>query len=121
MRVVYIAHPLGHGDDREQNRLRAARWVAWAADQGWVAPVADWIILSGVWDESKRGLGLMIDIALIQRCDELWLVGGRISPGMEIEADAARRAGKKIRNMTSLGKEPPADVKIIGAMYVETP
>jgi hypothetical protein len=106
MKVVYIAHPLGAGEDREANRARASRWVAWSATQG-VAPVADWIILSGQWDESLRGLGLEIDKALITRCDELWLVGGRVSPGMRVESDAAIEAGLPVRNLTGLGPEPP--------------
>lgn len=107
MKVVYIAHPLGAGPGREFNRRRASRWVAWAAEQG-VAPVADWIILSGQWDEARREQGLDIDMALVERCDEVWLVGGRISPGMALEADKARLIGKPVRDFTSLGEEPGA-------------
>jgi len=108
MRVVYIAHPLGQGPERETNRARAARWSAWAALQGY-APIADWIILSGQWPETEelRARGLAIDVALVQRSDELWLVGGRVSPGMAIEADAAREAGIPVLDKTGLGPEPP--------------
>lgn len=108
VRVVYIAHPLGAGPDREQNRARASRWVAWAALQG-VAPVATWITLSGEWTEERRELGLAIDVALAQRCDEVWLVGGRVSAGMRIESSAAARAGIVVRDLTCLGAEPPAE------------
>jgi hypothetical protein len=107
MKVVYVAHPLGAGPDREKNRQRAARWVAWVGDQG-CAPVADWIILSGVWSENRRDEGLSIDVELVKRCDELWLVGGRVSAGMSIEADAARKAGIPVVDKTHLGEEPPA-------------
>ena len=96
VRRGYIAHPLGAGPDREANRQRASRWVAWAASQG-VAPVADW----------TRAKGLAIDCALVARCDELWLVGGRISRGMQVEADAARAAGVMVVDRTDLGEEPP--------------
>lgn len=106
MKQVYIAHPLGGGSDREQNRANASKWVAWAGDQG-VAPTATWIILSGEWDESKRELGLEIDKALVARCDELWLVGGRVSAGMAIEAKAARDTGVSVRDLTYLGALPP--------------
>lgn len=108
MRVVYIAHPLGSGTDREENRANAARWVAWAALRG-VAPVADWITLSGQFDESDeaRARGLAIDVALVSRCDEIWLVGGRVSPGMQIEADAARQVPIRVYDFTYLGKLPP--------------
>jgi hypothetical protein len=106
MKVVYIAHPLGNSLDREANRARAKRWVAWAAGQG-VAPVADWIILSEVWTEGRRDEGLAIDVVLVRRCDELWLVGGRVSTGMGVEADAARAEGVVVRDLTALGNEPP--------------
>lgn len=105
--VVYIAHPLGNGPDREQNRANAAKWCAWAALACGVAPVADWIILSGEWDESRRELGLECDAALISKCDELWLVGGRISPGMQFEADIARKLAVPVIDMTHLGYEVP--------------
>ena len=107
MKVVYIAHPLGGGADREANRARAARWVAWAGMQG-VAPVADWIILSGQWDESpeNRERGLRIDVALVSRCDEFWLCGDRVSHGMSIEANAATLSGVTVVNKLTKDGEP---------------
>jgi len=110
MKVAYIAHPLGQGEDREKNRARASRWVSWAARQG-VAPVADWIILAGEWPETdeNRALGLAIDCALVERCNELWLVGGRISPGMAIEAEHAKKRGRTVVDLTHLGEESPED------------
>ena len=107
MRVVYIAHPLGNGPDRLVNRANAARWCAWAAVVKQVSPVADWIVLSGVLSEEHRELGLDCDVALVRRCDELWLVGGRISPGMEIEAAAARDLDIPVIDLTELGYEAP--------------
>jgi hypothetical protein len=107
-KVVYIAHPLGAGPDREQNRRNAAKWVAWAARQG-VAPVADWIVLSGELEETpaNRLLGLECDRALVELCDEVWLVGGRVSPGMAIEAEHARLCLVPVVDKTSLGPLPP--------------
>ena len=80
-KIVYIAHPLGSGVEREPNRQRASVWVAWAALQG-VAPCASWIILAGQFDESYRDMGMAIDKALVERSDEVWLCGTHISPGM---------------------------------------
>ena len=68
MRIVYIAHRLGAGEDRETNRREAARWVAWAAQQG-VAPVATWITLAGEWSEDMLDLGLVIDCELVRRLE----------------------------------------------------
>jgi hypothetical protein len=109
VRVVYVAHPLGSGIDRERNRINASKWCAWLAKTYGVAPVADWITLSGQWDESpeNRDLGLRIDVELVKRCDEIILVGGRVSPGMAIEAEAARTHGIVVVDLTHLGYEVP--------------
>lgn len=113
MKVVYVAHPLGAGKDRESNRHSAAMWAAWIAWEYGHAIVADWIVLAGVWPETHelRARGLAIDFALIARCDELWLVGGRVSPGMEMEADEARRLGKPVIDMTHLGRLAPLCIR----------
>lgn len=108
MKVVYLAHPLGADADRQQNRANAARWVAWATLVHRVAVVADWITLSGQLSEDHRELGLQCDLALIDRCDEIWLVGGRISPGMAIERDHAAAHGKPVMDLTRLGYHAPS-------------
>jgi hypothetical protein len=54
-----------------------------------------------------RDLGLACDFALIERCDELWLVGGRVSPGMALEAEHARKHGVTVADFTHAGYEPP--------------
>ena len=91
-KVIYLAHPLGDGADRPLNIERAKKWVAWAADQG-ASPIADWILIASVWSEAKREEGLAIDKTLIERCDEVWLCGPRISPGMNIESAHAKSKG----------------------------
>lgn len=107
-KVVYIAHPLGTGPDREANRARAARWVAWAAFSQGVSPVADWITLSGQVGEERRQEGLECDLALVERCDAVWLVGGCVSPGMRAEAEHAAACGVEVVDMTGMVEEPPA-------------
>lgn len=105
MIVVYVAHPLGRGPDREANRLAASRWCALVAECGF-APIADWIILSGQWGEERRKEGLAIDMALIERCDELWMLGPRISPGMRVEATHALEDGDiKVYDLTGTLEE----------------
>ena len=110
MIVVYIAHPLGSGPDREKNLANAAKWVAWAAEQG-VAPIADWIVLASQWEETtgNRERGIAIDLELVKRCDEIWLCGGRVSPGMAQELHEATLHGAKVRDFTHLRWEVPED------------
>jgi hypothetical protein len=110
VKVVYIAHPLGDNPHKRQsNRAYAAQWCAWAAEHCGVCPVAMWIVLSGIWHESKkyRNLGLSLDKVLLARCDEVWLVGGSISPGMAEEALAAQELSIPVIDLTDLGLYPP--------------
>jgi hypothetical protein len=107
MKIVYIAHPLGHGSDRQGNLDAASAWVVWAAQCG-VAPVATWITLAARMSEAEgRDIGLAIDVELIRRCDEIWLCGPRISPGMQIELDAAERHGLTVRRFAVTPSERP--------------
>lgn len=110
MKVVYIAHPLGAGPDRERNLEKAARWVTWAARSGFAA-MAPWIVLASHLEETpeNREMGIAIDREHIERCDEIWLVGGHVSAGMVIEREHARLHGIAILDFTWLGDEPPAE------------
>jgi hypothetical protein len=48
--------------------------------------------------EENRVLGLRRNYAVIEKCDELWLVGPRVSSGMRAEADYAERCGVSVFN-----------------------
>lgn len=101
MKHVYIAHPLGSDpEQRSANLLAAARWCGMVARLLDVVPVAPWIPLATVWDESMREIGLTIDKAAIERSDALFLLGPRISEGMAIEASHARDRGIVVLDFT---------------------
>jgi hypothetical protein len=108
MRVVYVAHRLGAGPDREANRQAAAEWCGWIAKTFRVAISADWIVLSGVRDESMRALGIATDLEMVSRADEVWQVGPVLSPGMRLEGEHADRLGKLVLNLTGLSREEVA-------------
>ena len=106
MKVVYIAHKLGNDYlNRFQNRAKATSWAVWAANLGY-APIADWILISSIWDEDRRNDGLAIDCRLIELCDELWLCGDTISPGMNIELTHALSLKKIVKDLTGCQKVP---------------
>lgn len=112
MRVIYLAHPVGAATPEgvTANLARAKRWYRWIAKNFNVSVVADWITGCEVFDDANqadRDHGLDMDIAAIERCDELWLVGGRISQGMGTERDAAEDFHLRIVDLTFLGEEPP--------------
>ena len=110
-KLVYVAHPLGDGPDRALNVVRASKWVVWAAEQG-VLPVCTWVVLATQWpeDDEHRAAGLQIDCGLIDRCDEVWLCGPRVSKGMHVEATHAKKVGVPVQVLvnSSFTEGPPA-------------
>lgn len=112
MRVIYMAHPVGAPTPEgvKANLARAKRWYRWIAKNFNVSVVADWITGCEVFNDANqanRDHGLDMDIATIERCDELFLVGGRISTGMGLERDAAEDFNLRVVDLTWLGEEPP--------------
>lgn len=110
MRVVYLAHALSAPtrEGIEANRARGARWAAWVLKTWRYAVIADWIWCTGELEETpeNRSLGLEMDVELVSRADEVWLVGERISEGMRIEATRAWNLQKPVIDMTGPA-EPP--------------
>lgn len=111
MKVVYIAHPFSDENPHMMslNRARAKVWMAWALRQG-VCPIAPWIPLTEVIPETPvtRRLGLKANEAAIARCDEIYLCGLCVTPGMEEELDFAESVGVTVVDYT--GSElPPGD------------
>lgn len=109
MKVIYMAHPLS--GDIAGNLERAKAWLRWIEEHHNVAVVASWITECEVWDDNNpdhRAAGLARDLAVLVRCDELWLVGPRISSGMRAEAEVAIGRGIPVIDMTVDGMvEPP--------------
>ncbi len=117
--VIYVAHPLsGTYAEMERNRLFGAHWCAWLCRHFRVATVADWVVMSTVLEETpaNRAMGIECDLALIERCDAIVLVGTRISAGMQIEADHARKLGKPVVDLTVLGIRCPTVETRVGAV-----
>lgn len=112
---VYVAHPLGAGPDRDANLRNGALWCAWLAEHFDIAPQAPWVVLASVWDESpeNRKRGIECDLATLDVCAELWLVGPRVSPGMLVEATYMHGLSKPVRDLTgyvpALLAEPPTE------------
>lgn len=109
-RVVYVAHPVA--GDVPGNVARAKRWLHWLVKSDpTIAFIAPWIAhLEADHDDAdpvQRERGLLDAIATVRRCDGIVLVGGRISPGMLLELEAAVEAGRTIIDWTYLGDDPP--------------
>ena len=90
-----MAHPV-RGEtpaDTDANIARAMRWYEYLVKHFEEhAFVADWILMCMVLDEHTPGhreRGMRANLAIVERCDEIWLCGGRFSPGMQQEVEHA--------------------------------
>lgn len=99
MNLVYICSPL-HGDMAE-NIKKANRYSETAARMG-VVPLAPHTIFTKYLNDDipeQRERGLNMGLALLRRCDELWVCGNVISPGMHGEIEFAKKNGIPIKFM----------------------
>lgn len=97
--LVYLASP--YRGNRDQHEAFARMALRYAIQSG-VAPIAPHLLYPQVLDDSlagERALGIALDLALLSRCDALWLCGDEISAGMEQELEEARRAGIPCRRI----------------------
>lgn len=108
--VLYMAHPLSGEAAPSINIKRALRWLSWLRSSfprtTFIAPwIASVMSVGGDGTVAEREAGLVDDCAVVERCDGVVLVGGRISSGMMRESASA----KWTSDLTWLGDEPPKD------------
>ena len=111
--LAYVAHPIGDGeaaDDerRGDNIANAGDWIRFFTDiTRWtcLAPWHTWAITHGESIYAPRRL--MDQISALERCDLLVMVGGFVSPHMNYELQAAKRAGIPVADLTLFVVSPP--------------
>lgn len=89
-KLVYIAHP--YSDNPDENLRLALAWVRFAAKQPSIVPIAPWIEYVQTLDNEnvrEKELGMRLNFAVLERCDEIWLCGPYMSEGMRREEAVA--------------------------------
>lgn len=108
-RLGWLGHPY---EGKLENLDRAKSWLRWLLRTfSRIDFAADWILWCEVLDDAipeDRARGLRFDTMMINRLTDYWMVGGKISNGMEIERLAAVEAGCEVMDLTCLGSQPPA-------------
>lgn len=93
MKQVYLASPLR--GDYDRNMKKAVEYSRLVSECG-VIPLAPHIIF-GQWCNDtipeQREQGLRLGLALLEKCEELWVMGEEISQGMQGEIDFAAEHG----------------------------
>ncbi|RKI71788.1 DUF4406 domain-containing protein [bacterium 1xD42-67] len=103
--LVYVCSPLS--GDIAANQKNARRYCRSVVERGGI-PLAPHLYFPQFMDdgdETERDLCLFMDIVLLTKCAELWVFGERISKGMSMEIEKAKRKGQPIRWFDSNCKE----------------
>ena len=99
--MVYICSP--YAGDIEENIKNARRYSRFAVDKGYL-PITPHLLFTQYLDDGKqreRDLGMFFGIVLMSKCSEVWVFGDRVSPGMKIEIELAKRKGYKLKYFSS--------------------
>jgi hypothetical protein len=97
---VYICSPFK--GDTEANIINAQRYSRFAVDKGAI-PIAHHLLLPQFMDDSnpiERQRAIAIGLEILCKCQELWYFGSKISYGMSLELEKARRLGVRIRRFS---------------------
>lgn len=99
--LVYICSP--YSGDIENNIKKARDFCRFALDQGQI-PLAPHLMFPQFMkdaDPAERELAIFMDIVLMGKCSEVWVLNERISEGMEIEITKAKLRRQKVRYFNS--------------------
>ncbi len=105
MPLVYICSP--YSSNPEANTKRAREFCRFALDHGRI-PLAPHLMFPQFMsdtDPGERDLALFMDIVLMGKCQELWVLGDEISAGMHIEIEKANKRRQRVRYFSSRFEE----------------
>lgn len=95
--LVYICSPFS--GDINGNIKRAQEFCRFALEKGNI-PLAPHLLFPQFMDdnnEKERDLAMFMDIILMGKCQEVWVLGDVISKGMSIEIEKATKRRQPIR------------------------
>ncbi len=95
--LIYICSPFS--GDVERNLERTRRFCRFALKSGQI-PLVPHLMFPQFMDDDnpeERGLALFMDIVLMGKCQELWVLGDVITEGMQVEIETAKRRRQPIR------------------------
>lgn len=99
--LVYICSPLS--GDIPGNMEKARKFCSFALEKGQI-PLAPHLMFPQFVnddDSAERELAIFMDVILLGKCDELWVFGDRISEGMAVEIEIAKKRRQPIRYFSS--------------------
>ena len=103
--LVYICSPFS--GDIENNNKRTRAFCRFALDKGNI-PLAPHLMFPQFMDdnnEQERDQAIFMDIILMGKCQEVWVLGDVISRGMSIEIEKAKKRRQPVRYFNKDFKE----------------
>lgn len=96
--LVYVASPFA--GDVPRNTENARRYCRFVVENGKI-PLAPHLLLPQfVSEDTERDAAMLMNRALLSRCDQLWMFGDEITDGMAMEWVRAKQLGMPIRCFT---------------------
>lgn len=95
--LVFICSPLA--GDIEGNQRNARRYCRFAVNQRAI-PFAPHLFFTQFMNEhnpGQRNLGIVMGIAIMEKCSEVWVFGDHLSEGMRRELTHAMRRSMRVR------------------------
>ena len=94
--LIYVCAPFS--GDVEGNKKKAAEFAEFAYKNGCI-PVTPHLLFPFMNDESpnERALALHMDIVLMGKCQEVWVLSERITSGMSAEIEKATKRRQTVR------------------------
>lgn len=93
--LVYICSP--YAGDVAKNVKRAIEFSRFAVDKGQI-PIAPHLLFPQFMSEdNERELILFMDLILMGKCQEVWVLGDTITEGMSLEIEKARKRRQTVR------------------------
>lgn len=103
--LIFVCSPFAN--DIEANTIKARVYCRFAVEMQTI-PVAPHLLYPQFMNEHNpkhRELGLLFGRVLLSKCKEVWVFGDRISSGMQLEIDKARKRRIPIRYFTEQCEE----------------
>jgi len=102
---VYVVSP--YAGDTAANIKRARQYCRFVAGQKKIPVAAHLMYPQFLNDKNlvERELGLLFGLALMRSCAEVWVFGTKLSSGMKLELEEAKRQKKPIRYFTAAMEE----------------
>lgn len=103
--LVYVAS--AYSGDVTTNTEKAKQYCRFAMEQGQI-PLAPHLMFPQFMnddDPAERELAIFMDVILLGKCDELWVFGDKISAGMSVEIEVAKKRRQPIRYFNSKCEE----------------